>query len=314
MDLADDQIEKIEIEEAHTPPTPRRAAGFVLSKWDLEILRFVWQHRFLRRDQLAVLTGRSPKKLHDRLLKMCELRYLKLLLKLPLQKHIYGIAKEGIRVLVSQGIAPMDLLDQRQRGHELTDYYLKHEMLIVDTHIALTIASKGPIRLVEWEQGRQIYDSVMVDGERIPVSPDSFFALQDSRRPAESDVAHFFLEADRSSENHRYFQKKIIGAANYYRQKLHERKFKIKGFRVLTVALNEQRARELCTLAQSLLPEGSARKMFLFTSMESISLQNPETIFGHICFSPRDQDVTTRRPLMPAPPSAAALQSESAVV
>jgi hypothetical protein len=38
--------------------------------------------------------------------------------------------------------------------------------------------------------------------------------------------------------------------------------------------------------------------------MESISLQNPQTIFGPICFSPRDPDPTTRRPIMPAPPSA----------
>ena len=138
--------------------------------------------------------------------------------------------------------------------------------------------------------------------------------LKTAAGPAESNLSHFFLEADLSSENHRYFQNKIIGAANYYSQRLHEKKFKINGFRVLTVALNDARARNLCALAQSLLPEGASRKLFLFTAIDSISLQNPQTIFDPICFSPRDQDLNTRRPLMPAPPSAAALQSESAVV
>ena len=252
----DDQAQEIKVEQAKPRRLLDRPAGFVLSKWDLEILRLVWQHRFLRREQLAILTGRTPKKLHDRLLEMSERGYLGTF-KFPLQKHIYRIAREGIRALVRQGIAPLDLLDQRQRDHELTQYYLEHEMLIVDVHIALTLASKeGPIRLVDWRQGKENYDFVMVGGQRIPVSPDAFFTLEDSRRPPESNQAHFFLEADLSSENHRYFQNKIIGAASYYNQRLHERKFDIKGFRVLTVALNDARARNLCALAQSLLPEG----------------------------------------------------------
>lgn len=85
---------------------------------------------------------------------------------------------------MGQGIAPLELLDQRLRSHELTQYYLEHEMLIVDTHIALTRASKdGPIRLLDWSQGKENYDFVMVGGQRIPVSPDAFFTLEDGRRP-----------------------------------------------------------------------------------------------------------------------------------
>lgn len=295
MRSAPDQADAIE-------PAQSKPAGFVLTKWDLDILCLIWQHRFLRREQLAILTGRSAKKLHDRLFQMSKRGYLKPL-KFPQQQHIYTIAKEGVRSLVRQGIAPADLLDERLRTHELTQYYLEHEMLIVDVHIAMSLASnKGPIRLVDWKQGRENYDSVVVDGQRIPVSPDAFFTLQDTRRPPESSLSHFFLEADLSSENHRYFRNKIIGAAHYYREGRHADKFTIAGFRVLTVTLTEARARNLCALAQSLLPEGTARKLFLFTSLENFSLNTPETIFGSICFSPRDQDLKPTRPLMPAPP------------
>ena len=225
MDLTpDDQVQAIGLEQTDVP-APRSPAGFVLSKGDLDILRLVWQHRFLRREELGILTHRTPKKLHDRLLQMSKRGYLKAI-KFPLQKHIYGIAREGIRALVREGIAPVELLDERLRTHELTQYYLEHEMLIVDIHIALTMASKeGPVRLVDWKQGKENYDSVMVNGERVPVSPDAFFSLEDSRRPAESNLAHFFLEADLSSENHRYFQNKIVGAMHYYNQRLHEKKF-----------------------------------------------------------------------------------------
>jgi hypothetical protein len=302
MELAPDgQAQEAEHDSNQT--SAPRPPGFVLSKWDLEILHFVWQHRFLRREQLAVLTGRSANKLHDRLLQMSNRGYLKTL-KFPQQKHIYGIAKEGIRALVRQGIVATDVLDERLRSHELTQYYLEHEMLIVDVHIALTMASKeGPIRLVDWKQGKTNYDSVMVEGERIPVSPDAFLTLEDGRRPAESNLAHFFLEADLSSENHRYFKNKIVGATHYYRQGLHEKKFGIKGFRVLTVALNQARARNLCALAQSLLPEGAFRKLFLFTSLENFSLEEPKTILEPICFSPRDAELKACRPLLPAPPT-----------
>ncbi|MBL8216781.1 MAG: hypothetical protein JNK87_39040 [Bryobacterales bacterium] len=93
MDLApDDNVEETEVERAE--PIEPRLPSFVLTKWDLDILRLIWQHRFLRREQLAILTSRSPKKLHERLLPMTKRGYLKAL-KFPLQQHVYTIAKEG---------------------------------------------------------------------------------------------------------------------------------------------------------------------------------------------------------------------------
>ena len=102
MDSADDQVEEIKVEQV-VVPSSRRPAGFVLSKGDLEILRFVWQHRFLRREQLAILTGRTPKKLHDRLLQMSKLGYVGTFKFRP-QKYIYRIAREGIRALVTASL------------------------------------------------------------------------------------------------------------------------------------------------------------------------------------------------------------------
>jgi hypothetical protein len=279
-------------------PAPK-PAGFILTKGNLEMLRLVWQHRFLRREHLAALTGRCEKKLHERLLQLSQRGFLKTI-KFPQQKHIYAIGREGLSSLVGEGIAPAGFLDNRLRTHELTQYYLEHEMLIVDVHVALTRASNdGPIQLVDWTEGKDNYDSVVVNGNRIPVSPDAVFTLRDARRPPEASRACFFLEADLSTENHRYFQNKIVGAANYFNQGLHVGKFNVKAFRVLTVTRTRARARNLCRLAQSLLPQG-ARKLFFFTSLEDLPFENPAAIFDPICFSPRDQD-ESRRPLLPPP-------------
>jgi hypothetical protein len=156
-----------------------RSSRFVLTAGDIEILRLVFDHRFLRRDHLSLLVGRHAKRLHRRLFKLATRSYLSTI-RMPQQKHIYGIARAGVQTLVEQGIAPADLLDDRIRTHELTELFLRHEMMIADTHVLLTLASRqNAARLCTWREGTELYDTVMaVDHkgtERLPVRPDAFF-------------------------------------------------------------------------------------------------------------------------------------------
>src|SRR5437867_1201564 len=104
-------------------PVPK---GFTLTVGDIEILRLMLEHRFLRRDQLSTLTGRHQKRLHRRLHKLSGRRYLKTI-RLPLQKHIYSLGRAGIDTLFEQGIASSELSLKRLRTHELKELFLKHE-------------------------------------------------------------------------------------------------------------------------------------------------------------------------------------------
>lgn len=167
----------------------------------------------------------------------------------------------------------------------------------------LSLASQmGNIWLATWREGKSLYhtvDALTDQGtEKIPFRPDALFTLDDGRLPNGPNYAHFFLEADRSKENHTDFRKKIIAYWQFVEQGLHEKRFKINSFRVLTVTLTELRAKNLCALAVSLLPH-RYRKYFLFASVENFSAENPLAILGDICYSPRDERLDSRRPLLP---------------
>ena len=132
-------------------------------------------------------------------------------------------------------------------------------MMLVDLHVILTLAThESTFRLMTWREGRELSDYVSIVNhsgiQKLPIRPDAFFTLEDSRRPEGSNRAHFFLEADRSTATQTRFKEKISAYWHYLEQGLHTRKFGIKNFRVLTVTLTDPRAKNLCDLAASLLP------------------------------------------------------------
>lgn len=288
--------------------------GFALVSGDLEILKLLYEYRLLRREHLSALTQRPAKRLHRRLFKLVQNGYLTTI-RLPQQKHIYGLGRAALPALVEQGTADPEILTQRLRIHELKELFLKHEMMIVDIHVMLALAGRaGDLQLCAWREGRELYDSVAVtdhDGiHKLPIRPDAFFSIEDSRRPAGENRAHRFLEADRSSVTHTRFSDKLRAYWHYLVAGLHVKKFGIKNFRVITVTLTPERAKNLCALAASMLPE-RARKYYLFASIKNFSLENPGSIFGSVYLSPRTGGAEARYPLIP-PPSPS--QMEVAVV
>lgn len=299
-----DDIHDIPPSEDATGAGKKPQRGFVLVDGDVEIFRLLYEYRLLRREHIAALTLRPYKRLHRRLLKLVQQGFLATI-RLPQQKHIYSLGKRAVSVLVEHGAADDDLLLQRIRTHELKEFFLKHEMMIVDIHVMLALATRGSVlALTAWREGRELYDSVQVAFhrgiEKLPIRPDAFWSLEDARRPTGRNTTHLFLEADRSTATQTRFQDKLRAYWHYLEQGMHVTKFGIKSFRVLTVTLTEERARNLCALACALLPE-AARKYFLFTSIVHFSLDNPAPILGSVYRSPRDLTEDTRYPLVPAP-------------
>lgn len=189
-------------------------------------------------------------------------------------------------------MAPDELLSERSRIHELKELFLRHEMMIVDFHVMWSLAGKqNALKLVGWREGRELHDTVTVTDHsgvtKLPVRPDAFFTLEDSRRPSGANYANFFLEADRSTATQTRFKDKLRAYWHYLEQGLHTKKFQIKNFRVLTVTLTHARAKNLCELAAAVLPD-RAKKYYLFTSIENFSLEHPAPLLESVYFSPRN--------------------------
>jgi hypothetical protein len=281
--------------------SPREgSAGLVLTKGDVEIFRLAYQYRLLRIDHLNALTGRSPRRLHRRLFRLQEKGYLTSI-RLPQQKHIYALGIKAVPVLVEHGIAEPALLGERLRTHELKELFLKHELMIVDVHVALACATRGgKVKLLGWREGRDLYDSVTVvdhvGAVKLPIRPDAFFTLEGSV-PGDRQI-HYFFEADRSTMSQARLTDKFRAYWHYLEQGLHVGRHGIKSFRVVTVTVTEARAMNLCTLAASFLPE-RARKYFLFTSLNRFSGENKSAVLGKVFVSPRDGGASLH-PLIPA--------------
>ena len=272
--------------------------GFQLTAADVAMIRLVHEYRMLHIEHLSAITNRSYKKVHGRLLKLVQNHFLGRI-ELPFQKHIYVIGREGINVLVEQGIASRELIEWRLRHHELKELFLRHQLMLVDVHCMLELASRGSsVQLVAWREGKELWDSVSVwqNHERVnlPVCPDAFFVLQDNTRPEGRNRLNFFVEADRSTTTHKRFQQKLIAYWQYLQDGLHTRKYGIKSFRVVTLALTWDRAMGLNAAAREVLP-AEALKYFLFASLEDFSLANPEPILADVFCSPRDSEKSALR-------------------
>ena len=274
------------------PPT-RPHRGFQLTHSDIGMIRCIYQYRLLHIDHLSALSGRSYKKVHGRLLKLVQSHFLARI-ELPFQKHIYVLGREGINVLVEQGIASRELIEWRLRHHELKELFLKHELMLVDLHCMLDLAGGNScITLNAWREGKSLWDTVTVWRDHgqvsLPVCPDAFFVLQDNARPEGRNRLNFFLEADRSTTTHKRFQNKIIAYWQYLEDGLHTRKYGITTCRVVTFTLTQERAMNLCAAARDVLPP-AALKYFLFASADALMPASSNPILSAVFISPRDRD------------------------
>jgi hypothetical protein len=255
---------------------------------DAQIFRHLFDHRMLRIDHLELLTGRSYEALQHRLAQLAGARYITCK-KRPFQKHLYALGRGAVDHLVEQGIAPKELAGARVRYQELKDLFLDHFMMIVDFHVALTIAGRSAhFKIASWRQGEELKDHVTFRQrgtlETLCVWPDAFFIIEDSRGPARFHPTAFAYEAARQRQSKRD-RDKFLGYVNYFQQGLHQSKYKVDTFRVITQTTTKARAQNLCALAAALLPR-SAAKFYLFTSLEDFSCAHPETLLGRIAITP----------------------------
>ena len=247
--------------------------GFQLTEGDREILTWVYQCQLVTIDHLGALTGRSRRALNRRLLGLSQREYLYRKRDFFYDKYTYTINNAAIPVLSEQGIASAEaIILHSRRLRENKPLFRNHELMLSDIHVSLILASRGsPIELALWKQGRgELKDSVTVfeeeKPEKLPVEPDAFFVLEDTRQP--TNRAAFFLEADRSTTTNQRFKKKIRAYEAYFRQGLHTEKYGIRSARVLTLTLREARALNLCAASRDVLPSGVG-KFYYFAPVQS---------------------------------------------
>ena len=278
--------------------------GFQLTTDDVIILAFLFRLRLATIDHLIALTGRSFRVVHRRLEKLRKEKYV-LCKRRPFQKYVFSIGRKSTEVLAQAGIDSIEALRWARKNREFSDLFLEHALMISDIHTALQLATSGsPFEIALWRnEDTNLRDSVWVrEADRtetkLPIRPDAHFCLRDTRRPEGENSFNFFLEADRSTTTNKRFQRKIRGYSAYFEQGLHTKKFGIRSVRVLTVTLNEQRAKILSKASRDVLRKGVGN-FYFFTPVSHFAFDNSDHIFEPIFISAEDFDSGKRYGFIP---------------
>ncbi len=130
----------------------------------------------------------------------------------------YGLEVKGARALerhhaavaATAGMEPEPVRWKKEYTRR-TEWFLEHHLMVSNFRCVLELALRETrdTELVTWNQGKDIWFRVTIPGEKkrvVRVAPDAYFVLRQGER-----VRHFFLEADRGTEEHRRLIAKFIG-------------------------------------------------------------------------------------------------------
>ena len=268
---------------------------------DLDIIRHVHRHRFLRSTHLlGLLDARSGKKLLERLAALyhngyldrprAQLDYYATAGSAPM---VYAIGNRGAGLLAeTDGVhrAKVDWTDKNRTAGKL---FIEHTLLTADFAVALEIACRrnAEVRIIPpdailagapeatrrapnpWAFPAKIVHGGTVHDIR--VIPDKVIGLDFTQARKRS---YFFVEADRatmpvmrSHPKQTSFNQKILaylagaGAGN-----AHGKRLGIGNFRVLTVTTSRERMATMIE-AVKLATRGNGSNQFLFTDQASVS-------------------------------------------
>jgi DNA-binding Lrp family transcriptional regulator len=283
---------------ASEPPT------FRLTDDDVEIIRQVARHRFLRSTHIAELVGRSLDRTNERLRRLfhagyldrprAQLDYYPTAGSSPIA---YALADRGARLLAARDKDVPAQLEWSRKNREAGRPFIEHQLEIVDFRVALQTAAKarGDVEILHPDalaaampQAMRetpdpfVMQTVVSHGgimHRIGLAPDFAFGV----RFADASRRCFFVEIDRgtmpitrSNFSQTSFQRKMRAYLAVYGSRLHERQFGWKAFRVLTVTTDEARMRSMIEAARSLDQSGGpGATLFWFTTRDQFRAGDP---------------------------------------
>jgi hypothetical protein len=246
--------------EPNKKSRPRKRAGataLTLRDRDRLILHLIYKHRFMDMELLSAFVTDNPenaeqaigadgkrrprkygfgeKALYKRLRQLAEAKYIKphQAMARPIGRGFggariaYGLGRASVEVVAREEGLTIAQVRELVKADKVKPKFIEHALAIARFRVILELAceqSGGRVRLLFWEQGDMLRDSVAGknwNGERrkFSVDPDAFFGLE----VAGKGKAHCFLEMDWGtmpivrSEEGTEIRKKVFAFA-YYRK------------------------------------------------------------------------------------------------
>ncbi len=288
--------------EAASPSETRRrrprfqraetAPAFRITERDIEIIRQVARHRFLRSTHLFALIGGSPQKVNERLGPLFHAGFLDRP-RAQLEYHVqgggsaplvYALGNRGAELLkVHDGLENADV-DWARKNHKTGREFILHTLAVADLRVALTTAVRerpgfallDPDQLLaaaaeETQQARSPWSwRVRVQHrsgiQEIGLLPDYVFALtlpDGRRRPFVVEIDRGTMPVERAALDQSSMLRKFLAYEGGRQQNLHLTRFGWRNFRVLITSPNNDRIATM-RAAIARYPELKSSPLFLF--------------------------------------------------
>lgn len=199
---------------------------------------------------------------------------------------IYALGRYGADIIYSDDPELRGRIDWQKKNHEVKFPFLAHALMIADFRVALTNAVKQSpnMKLVQWQQGKELRDYVKLKGRKLAIVPDAFFTVK-----RDNGLYNFFLEADRSTMVLERMLQKISAYWQWKEEGNYKKKFNIERFRVLTITISEARKENIRKIAKRGIGRPGGYPLFLFACEKNYDFTNPASILKPIWQSPEDE-------------------------
>jgi DNA-binding Lrp family transcriptional regulator len=261
-----------------------------LTARDREVIRLVFEHRFLRSTHIHALIGGSRQQLLRRLQRLYHHGYLErpraqidYYRQGGSRSMVYGLGHNGAALLKRELNLAFYRLDWSAKNQAVRGLFLEHALLTAEVMVAFELACRrhGSVRLISADklplpaatrQKREPFRWQVIAKHQLKlgVQPDSVFALEfpDHTR------AYYFLEADRATMpvmrpnfDKSSFYRKLLAYEATWTQNIHRSHFGFNRFRVLTVTTSAERVKHLVEAGRQL---ERGQGLFLFADLASL--------------------------------------------
>jgi hypothetical protein len=259
-----------------------------LTDRDLNVLRQLGKHKFLRSNHFASLLPGSRQQIIRRLQSLyhhgylqrprCQIDYF----QSGSRPIVYGLGHKGVALLKSEFPTAQRELGRRRVG-QVQRLFLEHAIMVSDFLVSVEVACRrrSDVRLIATEgiKGPKHFqwNVDLAPGVSCGVVPDAVFGLEVTNVAGNKNSLFFFLEADRGTMpvtrtglGQSSFYRKLLAYAATWDQGIHQGKFDWKRFRVLTLTTNAERRNNLVRASKQLK---RGRGLFLFSDSASLCAQ-----------------------------------------
>lgn len=251
-----------------------------LQERDHEILRHVWESRFLTRSLLtwlfppaSGLRDTDHIALARRLQGLWARGYLDRFRAPDSRQFAYGLGPRGAKVLLARGHA-IKQTDWEEKNRRVAELFVEHALMVARFRVSVILGATvtRSVRLDSFEREKQALRAVWKrSGKPVSLSPDAFCIVRDASLPDGKQRFPYLIEADRSTMPLDRLAAKYQRYVWLYEHGAAEVVYRVPTFSVLTICKSAARASNVLDLLSadtSPVPEDH-RRFFLVTSDES---------------------------------------------